>query len=113
MLPVAPSYPIGATLTVPIAIVVTRGTVTGPVAARIMASGINEGGSPAEVLVRDLAVAPAIVAAGRRSTTVTWDAKDLKSVLVPADAYSLVLEFRSDDGGTTKTVRAGATLELR
>jgi len=110
---IAPSYPIGATLTVPIAIVVTRGTVTGPVAARIMASGINEGGSPAEVLVRELVVAPVIVAGGRGSTTVTWDTRDLKGVLVPADAYSLVLELRSDDAATTKTVRAGATLELR
>ena len=110
---VAPSYPIGAPLTIPIAIVVTRGTVTGPVAARVMASGINEGSSPAEMLVRDLPVTPSIVSIGRRSTTVSWDTKDQKGVLVPADAYSLVLEFRSDDGSTIKIVRAGATLELR
>ena len=113
------SYPIGTPLAIPVAVVVTRGTITGPVTARIMASGINEGGLPAEVLVRELAVAPVTVASGRGSTFVTWDTKDLKGVLVPADAYSLVLEFRSDDGGTTgtsgtsKTTRAGATLELR
>lgn len=110
---VAPSYPIGASLTIPITLVVTRGTITGPLTARIMASGINEGGLPAEVLVRDLAVTPVTVAPGRRSTTVSWDTRDLKGVLVPADAYSLVLEFRSEDAGTTRTVRAGVTLELR
>ena len=111
---VAPSYPIGTSLTIPIGIVVTRGAITGPVAARIMASGINEGGSPAEVLVRELTVTPVTVTTGRGSTIVAWDTKDLKGVLVPADAYSLVLEFRSvDGGGTTTTTRAGATLELR
>ena len=119
---VAPSYPIGTSLAIPIGIVVTRGAITGPVAARIMASGINEGGSPAEVLVRELTVTPVTVTTGRGSTFVTWDTKDLKGVLVPADAYSLVLEFQSVDGGTTGTsgtsgtsgtTRAGATLELR
>ena len=118
-LTIAPSYPIGRPLAIPITVIVTRGTITGPVAARIMASGINEGGSPAEVLVRELAVTPVTVASGRGSTFVAWDTKDRKGVLVPADAYSLVLEFRSDDGGTTgtsgtsRTTRAGATLELR
>ena len=112
-LTIARSYPIGAALTIPITVVVTRGTITGPVTARIMASGINEGGAPAEVLVRELAVAPVTVTTGRGSTSVAWDTKDRNGMLVPADAYSLVLEFRSEDGGTLKITRAGATLELR
>ena len=116
---IAASYPIGTPLTIPVTVVVTRGTITGPVTARIMASGINEGGLPAEVLVRELAVAPLTITSGRASTVVAWDTRDLKGALVPADAYSLVLEFRSGDGGTTgtsgtsRTTRAGATLELR
>jgi hypothetical protein len=112
-LTIAPSYPIGTPLAIPITVVVTRGTITGPITARVLASGINEGGSPAEVLVRELAVAPVTVSSGRGSTTVSWDTKDRNGALVPADAYSLVLEFRSDDGGTSLTTKAGATLELR
>ena len=110
---IAPSYPVGTPLAIPITVVVTRGTITGPVTARIMASGINEGGLPAEVLVRELVAAPVTLTAGRGSTAVAWDTRDLKGVLVPADAYSLVLEFRSEDGGVRTITRAGATLELR
>jgi hypothetical protein len=111
---VAPSYPLRAVATIPVTIVVSRGTVTGPIAARIMASGINESGAPAEVLVRELTVTPVTVGAnGRGSTTLTWDTRDTKGIVVPADAYSLVLEVRSDDGGSSRVVTAGATLELR
>ncbi|HEV2250774.1 MAG TPA: hypothetical protein VGT60_09730 [Candidatus Limnocylindria bacterium] len=111
---VSPAYALGAAATIPLAIVVARGTVTGPLSARVMASGINEAGSPAEVLVRELAVAPATVTAGtRRSTTVTWDTRDAKGAVVPADAYSLVIEVRVDDAGASRIMTAGATLELR
>ena len=111
---IAPAYALGSTVSIPVTIVVTRGSITGPLTARVMASGINEGGAPAEVLVRELAVSTVTVTAGnRRSTTVTWDTRDAKGIIVPADAYSLVLEVRSDDGGLTRNVRAGATLELR
>jgi hypothetical protein len=111
---VAPAYAVGSTVSVPVAIVATRGSITGPLTARILASGINEGGAPAEVLVRELAANAVTVTAGsRRSTTLTWDTRDAKGVLVPADAYSLVLGVRSDDGGTSRTLTAGATLELR
>ena len=112
-LTIEPSYPLGSTLTIPVAIVATRGSITGPVAARVLASGINEGGAPAEVLVRELATSPVTATAGsRRTVTLTWDGRDAKGAIVPADAYSLVLELRSDDG-TSRTLRAGATLELR
>jgi hypothetical protein len=111
---ISPSYALGAVASIPVAIVVTRGSVTGPVRARIMASGINEAGAPAEVLVRELAVAPLTVGAnGRTSTTLTWDTRDAKGIIVPADAYSLVLEVRTDDAGASRSVTAGATLELR
>lgn len=111
---IQPSYALGSTVTVPVAIVATRGSIAGPVTARVMASGINEAGAPAEVLVRELATTPVTVTAGsRRSVTLTWDTRDAKGVIVPADAYSLVIEVRSDDGGASRVVTAGATLELR
>ena len=111
---IAPAYALGSTITAPVSIVATRGSITGPLTARILASGINEGGAPAEVLVRELVVTPFTVAAGsRRSTTLSWDTRDAKGVIVPADAYSLVVEVRSDDGPSSRTLTAGATLELR
>ena len=112
-LTIAPGYVVGTTLTVPITLIVTSGTITGPVTARVLASGINEGGAPAEVLVRELAVTPVTVSGGRGATSVTWDTKDQKGAYVPADAYSLVLEFRSGDGAGAPLTKAGATLELR
>jgi hypothetical protein len=111
---IAPSYPRGATLTIPVAISATRGTITGPLTARLLASGINEGGAPAEALVRDLATTP--ISAGattRHSITLSWDTRDQNGAIVPADAYSLVLTFRSEIGTEARTVTAGATLELR
>jgi len=111
---VAPAYTPGSTVTIPVAIVATRGSITGPLTARVFASGINEGRAPAEVLVRELATTSFTVTAGtRRSLTLTWDTRDAKGLVVPADSYSLVLEVRSDDGGATRTATAGATLELR
>lgn len=111
---IATSYPRGATLAIPVAILASRGTITGPLTARVMASGINEPHSPAELLVRELTVAPMTVEGGSRSsTTLTWDTRDANGDVVPADAYSLVLEVRSDDGGPVRTITAGATLELR
>ena len=111
---VAAAYAVGATAIIPVAIVVTRGSVTGPVSARVLASGINETGAPAEVLVRELKVTPlTVTGTGRMAMTLTWDTRDAKGALVPADAYSLVLEIRTDDGGTPRTLTAGATLELR
>lgn len=108
-----PTYLLGAPTRVDVAIVATSGTITGPTEARVMASGINEGGSPAEVLVRRLDVNTTTASAGRRATTfVTWDGEDEFGVRVPADAYVLLLEFESNDGGSTRTVLATATLQM-
>jgi hypothetical protein len=112
---ILPSYALGAVATIPVAISVTRGSVTGLLSARILASGISQGGGvPAEVLVRELVVRPATVAANSRATTnITWDTRDANGSLVPADAYTIVVEVRSDDGGLSRTVTASATLDLR
>ena len=110
---ISPLYRIGTMISVPVAIVATRGTITGPLSARVLASGINEAGAPAEALVRDLAVTPITVSGGRRSVTLTWDTRDTKGLLVPADAYALVLLLRVEDGGTATERTAAVTLELR
>ncbi|HEY8758343.1 MAG TPA: hypothetical protein VIN74_07585 [Candidatus Limnocylindria bacterium] len=111
---ISPSYALGAVATIPVAISVTRGSATGPLTARIMASGISDGGVPAEVLVRELIVKPAVIAANARaSSTLTWDTRDANGIVVPADAYTLLLEVRSDDGSLSRTVTASATLDLR
>ena len=108
-----PRYVLGAGTRVDVTIVVTRGTITGPLDARVMASGINEGGAPAEVLVRHLDTTPATITAGRRATsTVTWNGEDEFGTRVPADAYVLLLEFESKDGDATRVVRAAATLQM-
>jgi hypothetical protein len=110
---IRPSYVLGAGTQVSVTIVATRGTITGPTDARVMASGINEGGSPAEVLVRRLDAKAETVTAGRRgSATLSWNGDDEFGVRVPADAYVLVLEFVADDGTSTHTVRAAATLQM-
>ena len=108
-----PTYLLSTPTRVDIAIVARRGSIIGPMEARVMASGINEGGSPAEVLVRRLAGNAVTASAGQRATTfVTWDGTDQFRMRVPADAYVLLLEFESNDGGSTRTVRATATLQM-
>jgi len=108
-----PRYVLEAETRVEVTIVATRGTISGPLDARVMASGINEGSAPAEVLVRRLGVTPVRVAGGRRTTaTVTWDGRDEFGVRVPADAYVLLLEFEANDGGSTRKVRVAATLQM-
>jgi len=110
---IQPTYVLGAPTRVDVTIVATQGTITGPTDARVMASGINEVGSPSEELVRRLHTTPAAVTAGRRATTsLTWDGDDEFGVRVPADAYVLLLEFESNDGWSTRTVRATATLQM-
>ena len=108
-----PSYVLGAGTEVNVTIVATRGTITGPTEARVMASGINEGGLPAEVLVRRLdAKAETVRAGGRATAILTWNGEDEFGVRVPADAYVLLVEFEADDGTSTHTVRAAATLQM-
>lgn len=110
---IRPSYVLGAPTQVSVTIVATKGTITGPTDARVMASGINEGGSPAEVLVRRLdANSETVTAGGRATATLTWNGEDQFGVRVPADAYVLLVDFESNDGASTHTVRAAATLQM-
>ena len=106
------SFVIGSSAMIPIRVSASRGTITGPIAARILASGINERGSVSEVPVATLAVAPLTVKAGQTlSTAVSWDGRDAKGQLVPADAYSLRMDFRLEDGAVITIATAGATLQ--
>ncbi len=110
---IRPSYVLGAATQVSVTIVARQGTITGPTDARVMASGINEGGAPAEVLVRRLdAKAETVRAGGRATTTLTWNGDDEFGVRVPADAYVLLVDFESSDGTSTRTIRATATLQM-
>ncbi|HUG06632.1 MAG TPA: hypothetical protein VMQ78_08835 [Candidatus Limnocylindria bacterium] len=110
---VQPHYVLGASARIDVAIITTRGTITGPLEARVMATGMGEGGAPSEVLVRRLVVTTArITAGGRATTSMTWNGEDESGARVPADAYVLVLDFESDDSGTTRTVGATATLQM-
>jgi hypothetical protein len=105
---IQPRYLLGQPTRIEVSIVATRGTITGPTHARVMASGIS-----AEVLVRRLDASEATATADRRVTTfVTWNGEDQFGVRVPADAYVLLLEFESKDGENTRTVRATATLHM-
>jgi len=107
-------YTVGTSATIPLRIVTIRGSITGPVAARILASGIGGGTQPSEVLVSTLAVAPVTASAGQTlSTTVAWDGRDATGALVPLDDYSLVMDFTVKDGSVTTTASAGATLQWR
>ena len=112
-LAIQPRYALGQPTRIEVAIVATRGTITGPTQARVMASGINEGGAPAEVLVRRLGATAETATADRRATTfVIWNGEDQFGVRVPADAYVLLLEFESKDGENIRTVHATATLHM-
>jgi hypothetical protein len=108
-----PAYKLGSTATIPVTIIATRGSITGPIVAKVLASGVNEGGAPAELVVRTLA--PRIVTARPGATQtidVSWDGNDEKGALVPADAYSLRLDFRIDDGAAPHDATATATLQM-
>lgn len=103
-----PSYSLGQPTRIDVTLVATRGTITGPTDARVVASGMT-----AEVLVRRLDATAATATADRRATTfVTWNGQDQFGVRVPADAYVLLLEFESQDGENTRTIRATATLHM-
>ena len=105
-------YVIGTTATIPVVVSAIRGVVTGPVSARIVASGIGERGRPSELLVTTLGVRSVSAKAGQTmSTSVAWDGRDYKNELVTADAYSLLMDFRLEDGTVTTTATAGATLQ--
>lgn len=109
---IAYAYALGQAAKIPILIRTTRGTITGPVGARVLAIGMGERGVPSEVLVRTLAIESAVVPAGQtRTTAVSWDGRDEKSQIVPGDAYVLVVEFQIDAGGQVSKANANATLQ--
>ena len=110
---IAYEYKLGVRATIPITIRATRGTIAGPLAARVVAAGFGEHGTPSEVLVRNLMTEPAIVvrAGEARATEVSWDGRDEKGIVVPADAYVLVVDFQIDDGGRSTRANAAAAFQ--
>ncbi|MEP6693719.1 MAG: hypothetical protein ABJB39_03655 [Chloroflexota bacterium] len=109
---IAPAYTLGTPASMPVSVMTTRGSISGPTAARIVATGMGGRGVPSEVLVRNLALAAVAASAGeRRTTAVSWDGRDEAGTLVPGDAYVLILEFRLDGAGAVTAGRATATLQ--
>lgn len=109
---IAYAYTLGQPSKIPILIRTTRGTITGPVAARVVATGMGERGVPSEVLVRTLPTVSAVVVAGQlRTTTVSWDGRDEKGELVPGDAYVLIVEFQIESAGQVSKASANATMQ--
>jgi hypothetical protein len=106
---VAPQYRIGDPVRVQILVRATRGTLRGPVRARVVASGIS-GEAEVRVLdVRALEVAPGAESASE----IVWDGSDARGALVPDDDYGLVLDFESVVGSIVSRGQAGAILHLR
>jgi hypothetical protein len=106
-------YPPGSIARFPVAVSATRGSITGPVAARVNATGFGNG-APAEVLLKTLVVSPLTVSAGQRlMTAVSWDGQDERGEGVPPDYYVLVLDFQIENEGVVSTAKAATTIELR
>ncbi len=109
---IADSYAIGVVASIPITISATRGTIRGPIAARVVANGMGGRGVPSEVTVRRLKVAPVTASAGgRQATAVTWDGRDEQGIVVPGDAYVLILDMETTDGTGIHVASASVTLQ--
>ena len=105
---VRPRYTTGAPITFQLDISAGTVAVRGPVTGRVLASGLD-----GEKIVRTFSSAElggTEVAAGQRQRVpVTWDAKDSDGKDVPAETYSLSLDFIIG----AETQRYGTVIEVR
>lgn len=102
---VKPTYTVGETIRATIRLSPTTGTLRGPLAAFVQASGFH-----GTATVRHLAIDPVSVSNGSAEVAVSWDMRDDSGIAVGSDDYSLVFDV-IDDAGRTTTV--GATLQVR
>jgi hypothetical protein len=102
---VKPTYTVGETIRATIRLSPTTGTLRGPLAAFVQASGFH-----GTATVRHLAIDPVSVSSGSAEVAVSWDMRDDAGTTVGSDDYSLVFDV-IDDAGRTTTV--GATLQVR
>jgi hypothetical protein len=106
-------YPLGSVAKFPVAISATQGSITGPVAARVNATGFGDR-APSETLLKTLTATPVVVRAGQRlATSVSWDGLDEQGRQVPADYYVLVLDFQIETAGAMTLAKAGTTIEIK
>jgi hypothetical protein len=106
---VHPRYAPGEPVTLAIDIRAGSQLIRGPLAGRVLASEVATG----EQLVRNLApddLGGTDVAPGKRAhVDVTWDGRDDKGVLVPAQTYTLSLYFVVGE----QPQRLGTIIEIR
>ena len=104
---VRPRYTVGQPVRLSIDIIAGSAQIRGPLAGRVLASGAG-----GEQVVRTFPAgsldAVDIAPNTTGHTTFAWDAADDAGSLVPAETYSLALDF--DVGG--ETVRFGSVLQL-
>lgn len=99
------TYPVGEPIRATIRLSPTSGTLRGPLAPFVQASGFH-----GTATVRHVSVDPISVNAGSADVVVFWDMRDDAGVAVGSDDYSLVFDVIDDAGRTT---RVGATLQVR
>lgn len=103
-------YARGGPIEFPVVVSVTAGAVRGPLAARVVASGMS-----GEVTVRTLDVPRDGLdtrAGETRSLAVRWDGTDEAGVVPPADEYVLVVELASETGGAETPATIGVVFAL-
>ena len=102
----ARSYPLGQPVRVTIRLLPTSGTLRGPLAPLIQASGFAR-----TAIVRRLSAPPATATAGSSARVdILWDTQDETGTPVVDDDYSLVFEVEDDQGHRTTL---GVTIALR
>jgi hypothetical protein len=106
---VHPRYAVGQPVTFSLDIRAGTLLVRGPLSGRVLASEIASG----EQLIRTLGSAGLggveVAPAHSAHTTVTWDGRDDKGAPVPAQTYSLSLDFIVGD----QPLRLGSVIEIR
>lgn len=103
---VRPGYPRGQPVELTVALRAGAEAIRGPLTGRVLFSGIE-----GEQIVRDLgpSLRPVDVPAGTTSrVTVSWDARDARGELVPAESYSVTLDFLVGP----ETTRVGTVLRI-
>jgi len=106
---VHPRYAVGEPVTFSLDVRAGTQEIRGPLSGRVLASGLASG----EQLVRTVGptgLGGVEVAPGQATrTTVTWDGRNDKGELVPAETYSLSLDFIVG----TEPLRLGTVIEIR
>ena len=106
---VRPRYAVGAPVTFTLDVRAGTQAIRGPLSGRVLASELASGEQPVRTLgpagLGGAEVAPSHSA----QTTVSWDGKSNKGELVPAQTYTISLDFVVGD----QPVRLGSVIEIK